>query len=110
MTEEHLPVGSSGDNSRLPAHPNAYAHQQVGQFRAGTTLALDFPNKGEATLRLLSELDNVVLAAGGAVYPAKDARMPAGVFAASFPKLSEFRAFVDPRFSSGLWRRVGGYA
>lgn len=42
MTEEHLPVGSSGDNSRLPAHPNAYAHQQVGQFRAGTTLALDF--------------------------------------------------------------------
>lgn len=78
--------------------------------RPGTTLALDFPNRGERTLRLLSELDGVVLGAGGAVYPAKDARMSPEMFAASFPRLGEFRTFVDPRFSSGLWRRVGGNA
>lgn len=74
--------------------------------RPGTTLALDFPNRGEATLHLLDELDAVVLAAGGAVYPAKDARMPATTFAASFPNLAQFRSFVDPRLSSGLWQRV----
>lgn len=74
--------------------------------REGTTLALDFPNRGDTTLRLLSALDEVVLAAGGAVYPAKDARMSPRMFSASFPRLAEFREYVDPRFSSGLWRRV----
>jgi FAD/FMN-containing dehydrogenase len=74
--------------------------------RPGTTLALDFPNHGERTLQLLSQLDEVVLAAGGALYPAKDARMPPRMFAASFPRLPEFLPYVDPRFSSGLWRRV----
>lgn len=74
--------------------------------RPGTTLALDFPNRGEPTLRLLNELDATVTAAGGAVYPAKDARMPAATFLASFPELERFRQYLDPRFSSGLWRRV----
>ena len=78
--------------------------------RAGTTLALDFPFRGKPTLDLLDALDRVVLAAGGAVYPAKDARMPPEVFAGSFPRLAEFRQHVDPGFSSGLWRRVTGAA
>lgn len=76
--------------------------------RPGTTLAIDFQNRGERTLRLLSRLDEVVIAAGGAIYPAKDARMSAELFRSSFPRLATFRNFVDPRFSSGLWRRVQG--
>lgn len=74
--------------------------------RRGTTLAIDFAHRGESTLRLLDTLDEVTLQAKGAIYPAKDARMSATAFAASFPQLSNFQNFVDPRFSSGLWHRV----
>lgn len=74
--------------------------------RPGATLALDFPNHGDATLRLLDRLDAITRAAGGAVYPAKDARMSADAFQQYFPRWREFSAFVDPRFSSSFWRRV----
>jgi FAD/FMN-containing dehydrogenase len=74
--------------------------------RAGTTLALDFPNRGSATFDLLERLDDVVVAAGGAVYPAKDARLRAERFRRYFPRWEEMQAHVDPRFSSGFWRRV----
>ena len=74
--------------------------------RPGTTLALDFPNDGAPTFELLNRLDAIVMAAGGAIYPAKDARMSAASFRAGYPRLAEFRRFVDPRFSSGLWRRI----
>jgi FAD/FMN-containing dehydrogenase len=75
--------------------------------RRGATLALDFPNHGERTLALFRELDAVVVANGGALYPAKDARMSAKMFQSSFPRWQEFAAFIDPRFSSGFWRRAG---
>ncbi|MGO8968825.1 MAG: FAD-binding oxidoreductase [Myxococcaceae bacterium] len=78
--------------------------------RPGWTLALDFPGRGEATLALLDKLDAVVLAHGGRVYPAKDARMSKDTFRAGYPEWEAFRAHVDPRFSSGFWRRVGGEA
>jgi FAD/FMN-containing dehydrogenase len=74
--------------------------------RKGVTLALDFPNEGAATLKLMDELDRIVFDAGGALYAAKDARMSAESFARSYPKLSEFKRFIDPKFSSSLWRRV----
>jgi FAD/FMN-containing dehydrogenase len=74
--------------------------------RAGLTLALDFPFRGDRTLALLTELDAVVRHAGGAVYPAKDARMSGAMFQHSFPRWREFSAFVDPKFSSSFWRRV----
>lgn len=74
--------------------------------RAGTTLALDFPNEGRQTFALLDRLDSIVKAAGGALYPAKDARMSAEAFRAGYPQWQEFQRFVDPRFSSGFWRRV----
>jgi hypothetical protein len=69
-------------------------------------LALDFPFRGEKTLALMEDLDTVVRHAGGAVYPAKDARMSAAMFQQSFPRWQEFRAHVDPKFSSSFWRRV----
>jgi len=74
--------------------------------RKGVTLALDFPNQGTPTLELMSALDSVVLQAGGTLYPAKDARMTPGGFRASYPRLEEFKKYVDPGFSSSLWRRV----
>jgi hypothetical protein len=45
-------------------------------------------------------------AAGGAIYPAKDARMSPATFASSFPRIGEFEPHVDPAFSSSFWRRV----
>ena len=74
--------------------------------RAGTTLALDFPNHGAATLALLEQLDDIVVAAGGAVYPAKDARLRGPRFRSYFPLWERMLPHVDPRFSSGFWRRV----
>ena len=74
--------------------------------RAGATLALDFPNKGEKLFKLLYELDQLVIAAGGAIYPAKDARMSSETFCLSFPKSEEFSDLIDPVFSSSFWRRI----
>lgn len=72
----------------------------------GATLTLDFPHRGERTLKLLDELDRVAIAAGGRVNPYKDARMSPQTFAASFPHWRDFARHVDPGFSSSFWRRV----
>ena len=74
--------------------------------RAGATLALDFPDEGSRTLRLFAELDAVVRETNGAIYPAKDARMPGNLFRAGYPAWRTFAEHIDPRFSSSFWRRV----
>lgn len=74
--------------------------------RPGASLALDFPNRGSQTLALLDRLDDIVAGAGGAVYPAKDARMPAKHFKQYFPAWESFSHYIDPKFSSSFWRRV----
>jgi hypothetical protein len=74
--------------------------------RPGTTLAIDFANRGTSTLALLDRLDGVVMEAGGAVYPAKDARMSGASFRRFFPQWQTFSRHVDPKFSSSFWRRV----
>lgn len=74
--------------------------------RPGTTLALDFPNTGPDVFALLDRLDAIVDEAGGAVYPAKDARMSGAHFRKAFPRWQEFQSHIDPKFSSGFWRRV----
>jgi len=74
--------------------------------RPGATLALDFPNHGHRTMALLDRLDAVVAEAGGAVYPAKDARMSGRHFKQYFPAWEAFTRFIDPCFSSSFWRRV----
>jgi L-gulonolactone oxidase len=74
--------------------------------RAGTTLALDFPNKGESTLKLLARLDDIVRAAGGRLYPAKDGRMPAAMFQDCYPDWQDFARHVDPGMGSHFWSRV----
>lgn len=74
--------------------------------RPGATLALDFPNHGAATLKLFERFDSIVSAAGGALYPAKDTRMPSWMFKQGFPGWEKFNQYIDPNFSSGFWRRV----
>jgi hypothetical protein len=76
--------------------------------RSGITLALDFPNQGFSTLKLLDQLDALTCDAGGAVYPAKDARMNKESFRCYYSQWERFMPYVDKRFSSGFWRRVGG--
>jgi hypothetical protein len=48
----------------------------------------------------------MIVQAGGAVYPAKDARMSAESFRRFFPRWESFSSQVDPKFSSSFWRRV----
>lgn len=72
----------------------------------GATLALDFPNKGEGTRRLLDRMADVVLAAGGRLYPAKDATMSAAAFRAGYPDWRKVEAQRDPNVMSDFWRRV----
>ncbi len=72
----------------------------------GATLTLDFPHRGERTLKLLDELDRIAVSAGGRVNPYKDARMSPATFEASFPQWRDFARHIDPAFSSGFWRRV----
>lgn len=72
----------------------------------GLTLALDFPNQGPASHALFRELDSIVQDFGGRIYAAKDACMSPALFKSGYPQWSAFSTFVDPRFSSGFWRRV----
>jgi len=74
--------------------------------RPGLTLALDFAMRGERTLALMRQLDEVVQQSGGALYPAKDARMSPALFGASFPHWRSFVQHIDPKMSSSFWRRV----
>lgn len=85
--------------------------------REGTTLALDFPNRGAETLALLARLDDIVRAAGGRLYPAKDGRLPPDLFRSGHGASSEFgqgqddalarfAAHRDPGLSSSFWRRM----
>jgi FAD/FMN-containing dehydrogenase len=104
-------VGRSGEASFLSVlkiFADKHSPGMMSFQRPGVTLAMDFPNTGEPTLRLLEELDGIVRTSGGAVYPAKDARMSAESFKAFFPHWETFSGYVDPKFSSNLWRRVTG--
>jgi L-gulonolactone oxidase len=76
----------------------------------GATLALDFPNKGESTRRLLTAMTDVVMNAGGRLYPAKDAVMSAAAFQAGYPAWKKLEQHRDPAMMSDFWRRVTGIA
>jgi FAD/FMN-containing dehydrogenase len=76
--------------------------------RPGITLALDFAMRGERTFKLMQSLDEIVQRSGGALYPAKDARMSPALFESSFPRWRSFVPYIDPKMSSSFWRRVTG--
>jgi FAD/FMN-containing dehydrogenase len=72
----------------------------------GITLSLDFPIKLNKSFSLFDQLGEMTRAAGGRIYPAKDARMTPAQFRAFYPNYLDFARYVDPRFSSSFWRRV----
>jgi len=105
-------ISRSGEGSFLAVLKTFGNRQAVGMMsfpQPGVTLALDFPNKGERTLKLFERLDAIVREAGGHLYLAKDARQPADLFRASYPRLDEFLQYRDPGISSALSRRLMEY-
>ena len=102
-------ISASGQGSFLAVLKTFGSIQSPGMLsfpREGTTLALDFPNRGETTLKLMDRLDAIVMEAKGRLYPAKDGRMPARVFQAGYPDWHLFSKHIDPGFRSGFWTRV----
>lgn len=72
----------------------------------GVSLALDFPNRGEKTIQLLSRLDGIAAHHGGRMYPAKDSGMSPQIYQTSYPNWQKLEALRDPKISSSFWRRV----
>jgi FAD/FMN-containing dehydrogenase len=102
-------IARSGEGSFLAVLKTFGQRPSVGLLsfpRPGATLALDFPNRGARSLKLFHELDAVVRDAHGAIYPAKDARMPAALFQQAYPQWTQFAQWIDPAFSSDFWKRV----
>lgn len=104
-------IAASGQGSLLSVLKTFGNKEPLGMLsfpRPGVTLALDFPNRGEKILTLFSRLDDIVRAAGGRLYAAKDARMPRDLFEAGYPQLNTFYQYRDPGMSSALSRRLLG--
>jgi hypothetical protein len=89
-----------------PANANYLSFPQEGY-----TLALDFKVE-PAVFELLDKLDGIVLHHGGRLYLAKDARMSADTFKASYPNWQAFeevraRWHAHGKFASAQSRRLG---
>ncbi|MBA5800463.1 MULTISPECIES: FAD-binding protein [Rhizobium] len=77
----------------------------------GYTLALDLPVT-QGVFRLLDEIDELVVKAGGRLYLAKDARQSRHTFEAGYPRLNAFKELrkvtgADRHFESRLAMRLG---
>lgn len=106
-----IEIGRSGEGSFLAVLKTFGNREPKGMLsfpQHGVTLALDFPNRGERTLKLFDRLDAIVREAKGRIYPAKDARMPRDLFETGYPRLPDFLHYRDPGISSAMSRRLIG--
>ena len=72
----------------------------------GTSLALDFPQSEQLENVVFPRLDDIVRAAGGRLYPAKDAHMSGADFRQAYPAWERLEALRDPSLMSRFWSRV----
>jgi FAD/FMN-containing dehydrogenase len=72
----------------------------------GTSLALDFPQSEHLENVVFPRLDDIVRAAGGRLYPAKDAHMSGADFRQAYPAWERLEALRDPSLMSRFWSRV----
>lgn len=77
----------------------------------GYTLAIDL-HVSDGVLALLDEIDRIVVAAGGRLYLAKDARQSRATFEAGYGRLNEFKQIrrdiaADVKLASRLSKRLG---
>ncbi len=77
--------------------------------QAGVTLALDFPNQAQHTMRLFSRLDAIVQAAKGKLYLAKDGHMSRALFESTYEHIDQFKRYRDPGISSSMSQRLMGF-
>jgi FAD/FMN-containing dehydrogenase len=104
-------IAQSGEGSFLAVLKTFADRPAAGLLsfpREGVTLALDF-RVSAALPALFARLDDIVRAAGGRLYPAKDARMPRELYQAGYPNLAAFTVLRDPGMSSGMSRRLMGF-
>ena len=102
-------ISASGEGSFLAVLKRFGDRRSPGLLsfpQPGLTLALDFRNLGTRTLDLLGRLDEIVEAAGGRLYAAKDQRIPAALFRRGYPVLEEFVRHVDPCCESEFWKKI----
>lgn len=102
-------IANSGEGSFLAVLKSFGARQSPGLMSfpmQGFTLALDFRNRGEATKKLMCDLDAIVRAAGGRLYAAKDGRLSADMMRRGYPELGRFAQSVDPLCRSDFWDRA----
>ena len=111
MTELLKTIRTSGQGSFLAVMKNHGSEQSPGRNSfcfEGTSLALDFANKGAKTNDLIAALDAIVMRYEGRLYPAKDGLMSAQTYKRGFPHWQELEAMRDPALNSAFWQRVIG--
>jgi len=104
-------IALAGEGSFLAVLKTFGNRKSVGMLsfpKPGVTLALDFPNNGAKTLKLLERLDAIVAQAFGRIYLAKDAHMSRSLFERGYPMHQEFLKYRDPGISSEMSRRLLG--
>jgi len=109
MTALLTAINAAGQGSFLAVMKNHGAEKSPGLNTfclEGTSLALDFANRGDRTLKLLKTLDEIVLKHGGRLYPAKDGTMSAEMYKTGYPNWQKLEDARDPALNSAFWQRV----
>ena len=77
--------------------------------KPGITFSVDFENNGHESIKLIQELSDICVNAGGRIYLAKDCLMSEGNFRNSYPNFYKFKNYRDLKISSSMSRRLMGF-